>query len=328
MPDSEFCEVCETTIENAAERRAPLFGWGQDDCPLKKPLCWEHWNPDDKQIQKYRQFVELNRTDLSSKHLEGANLSLCNLKDAGLVDAHLEAACLKDANLEAACLRGAHLERADLSHAHLEGAKAGYIHLERAILWHANLNGAALGSSYLQGTCLTGAEIGQADVSFAELEDYTMWNVLFHQDRVTVCGGIRGIDELKGDPLTIRQIKDLAYAQSFHEKHRWFWGPLWKYSCGYGHSFGLWLMWCALFIVLFAWIYHDNGYLNYANDKPLEGFLQSLYFSVVSFTTLGFGDIVAKPGWGQFWAAVEVILGYLALGGLISILATKIARRS
>lgn len=53
-----------------------------------------------------------------------------------------------------------------------------------------------------------------------------------------------------------------------------------------------------------------------------------VYYSLVTFTTLGFGDIVPKTGWGMFWVTVEVVLGYIMLGGLISIFATKLARRS
>jgi voltage-gated potassium channel Kch len=53
-----------------------------------------------------------------------------------------------------------------------------------------------------------------------------------------------------------------------------------------------------------------------------------IYYSVVTFTTLGFGDIVPKTPGAAWLVMVEVILGYIMLGGLISILATKLARRS
>jgi hypothetical protein len=53
-----------------------------------------------------------------------------------------------------------------------------------------------------------------------------------------------------------------------------------------------------------------------------------IYYSVVTFTTLGFGDIVPKSMEATWWVMVEVILGYIMLGGLISIFATKLARRS
>jgi len=53
-----------------------------------------------------------------------------------------------------------------------------------------------------------------------------------------------------------------------------------------------------------------------------------LYFSIVTFSTLGFGDIAPKTFWLEIGVAAEVILGYVMLGGLISIFATKVARRN
>ncbi|MCH8291504.1 ion transporter [Candidatus Poribacteria bacterium] len=53
-----------------------------------------------------------------------------------------------------------------------------------------------------------------------------------------------------------------------------------------------------------------------------------MYYSVVTFTTLGFGDIVPKTAWARFFVTFEVILGYVMLGGLIGIFANKLARRS
>ncbi|MCH8291704.1 pentapeptide repeat-containing protein [Candidatus Poribacteria bacterium] len=53
-----------------------------------------------------------------------------------------------------------------------------------------------------------------------------------------------------------------------------------------------------------------------------------LYFSVVTFTTLGFGDITPTNTTSEIWITIEVVLGYVMLGGLISIFANKLARRS
>jgi hypothetical protein len=55
-----------------------------------------------------------------------------------------------------------------------------------------------------------------------------------------------------------------------------------------------------------------------------------LYFSVVTFTTLGFGDVTPLHGnsAAQAWIMAEVIFGYIMLGGLISIFANKLARRA
>ena len=56
--------------------------------------------------------------------------------------------------------------------------------------------------------------------------------------------------------------------------------------------------------------------------------LTPYYFSIVTFTTLGFGDVEPVSAWGEFVVLLEVILGYIGLGGLISILANKVARRA
>ena len=66
---------------------------------------------------------------------------------------------------------------------------------------------------------------------------------------------------------------------------------------------------------------------------PKQGALKMFdvfYFSVVTFTTLGFGDVTPIAGnWvPQAVIMTEVIFGYVMLGGLISIFANKLARRA
>jgi len=52
----------------------------------------------------------------------------------------------------------------------------------------------------------------------------------------------------------------------------------------------------------------------------IRGFWHALYFSVVTMTTLGFGDIAANPdSWGgQTLLMLQVILGYVLLGALVT----------
>jgi hypothetical protein len=53
-----------------------------------------------------------------------------------------------------------------------------------------------------------------------------------------------------------------------------------------------------------------------------------LYYSGVTFTTLGFGDINPRTELAAGLVMTEVTMGYIMLGGLISILANKLGRRS
>lgn len=58
--------------------------------------------------------------------------------------------------------------------------------------------------------------------------------------------------------------------------------------------------------------------------------LRSFYFSIVTMTTLGFGDMHANPSgyWGHILIALQVILGYVLLGALITRLAILFQSKS
>ena len=56
--------------------------------------------------------------------------------------------------------------------------------------------------------------------------------------------------------------------------------------------------------------------------------LTPIYFSTVTFTTLGYGDITPSTSLPQILVMVEVTLGYIGFGGLLSIFAAKMARRA
>ncbi len=54
----------------------------------------------------------------------------------------------------------------------------------------------------------------------------------------------------------------------------------------------------------------------------------AFYYSVVTLTTLGFGDALPASPVGAVLVTVQVILGHIILGLLVSVLADKVARRS
>jgi len=71
----------------------------------------------------------------------------------------------------------------------------------------------------------------------------------------------------------------------------------------------------------------ENGDLTIPrNDKLINQ--AYIYYSLVTFTTLGFGDIVPLTNWARVVVGLEVLVGYIMLGGLISIFANKLARRA
>ena len=79
----------------------------------------------------------------------------------------------------------------------------------------------------------------------------------------------------------------------------------------------------AIYGAIYRIFPHILDYTNSANS-----WFTPYYFSIVTYTTLGFGDVRPTTLVGEIIVASEVILGYTTLGLLLSVLAQSIARRS
>ena len=66
--------------------------------------------------------------------------------------------------------------------------------------------------------------------------------------------------------------------------------------------------------------------MDYSNSA--QTWFTPFYYSVVTYTTLGYGDVTANSLFGEILVISEVIVGYFTLGLLLAILANTIARRS
>lgn len=67
----------------------------------------------------------------------------------------------------------------------------------------------------------------------------------------------------------------------------------------------------------FALIYAQKGLLS-SQGQELDWY-DYIYFSLVTFTTLGYGDITPTKA-ARLWAAAEAVLGYIFLGIFVSLL--------
>ncbi len=149
------------------------------------------------------------------------------------------------------------------------------------------------------------------------------------------------IDEV-ASPFFKRYVADQQFIRAFNQANPIL-AYLWRWSSDYGRSLGLWALWSVFFAILFtlaympfpewlpSWIqdwaprFHQTT--GFYSGRTLT-FSDCFYFSVVTFTTLGFGDVVADNAPARFLVALEVIFGYVMLGGLISIFSNKLASRS
>lgn len=136
--------------------------------------------------------VNGERIDLSSAHLEGANLRGAHLQEAILEKAHLEGADLWGANLEGALLWAskmegsilwsANLDRAVLTLANLEGAELSGARLEGAILERTNLQAADLRRADLRAANLTSASLHRAHLDGARFDGANLHGTILEND--------------------------------------------------------------------------------------------------------------------------------------------------
>ena len=85
-------------------------------------------------------------------------------------------------------------------------------------------------------------------------------------------------------------------------------------------QFRLILVAAVLVLIGGMFFYHKVENLNW---------IDSLYFSIISFTTVGYGDIYPKTSAGKLFTALYVIVGIVIFGALINnLIKSRIAKRT
>ncbi len=288
--------------------------------------------------------ADLRKADLSGCDLTGAQLFKADLSGANLQDAILEDAELTGANLEGAILDGVRAGGAGFGGANLHKANLFRADLHESTLTQANLSSANLhcvnlSHSRLREADLTGADLSEADLRFADLSLSKVANANFSNadlrhgrlrmmhlfKKATWLGvDIREIN-FAGAYLMRREIIDQNFIKEFRSYNlasKLAYYP-WMITCDCGRSMFRWCVCIAVQLLIFSYLYSFVG-IDYG---PHQTLLSPLYFSVVTMTTLGFGDVVPTTIGGQVVAMTEVTAGYIMLGGLLSIFANKLARR-
>jgi len=225
-----------------------------------------------------------------------------------LIDDNLHKVNLEEANLQGANLIGAELQEANLGEAKLQGAN----------LLDAKLQGSDLGSAKLQDAKFTGVVVdGSTSFLACEINENTDF-------RHT---GLENTRIESGTKILLKyNIRQMNWKDWYkeHKRLKWLIRPFWWMS-DYGRSTGRIMLTFLVLAIVFAFVYSlwpccvmVNGVVG-----DIRGYVHALYFSVVTMTTLGFGDIAANPdSWpGQVVLMVQVILGYVLLGALVTRLA-------
>jgi len=190
----------------------------------------------------------------------------------------------------------------------------------------ASLGGARLDQVNLRGAVLSGADLRGADLRSANLEQANVTGVKYLRDcRQQAFFGLR-LSTCHGSQMFKSFAEDQILLEEYRQAHPvWFW--LWWATSDCGHSLPRWAGISLCIAVLYALAYYLMGPVHFHSEHLPYTPTSMLYFSYVTFTTLGFGDINPMTEAGAMVVMSEVILGYTLLGGLISILAIKLSRR-
>jgi uncharacterized protein YjbI with pentapeptide repeats len=280
--------------------------------------------------------ANLEGADLVRANLEGAYLSRANLEGARLFGGNLQGSYLVGANLEDIYLTGANLEGTDLSRANLQGAHLSEANLEGARLFGANLEGIYLSRANLEGADFSRANLEGADLSVAIVSGGTLfWGCTV--DRQTKFEGV-GLGNTRICPrlkqLLECNIRRMNWEEWYkkHPKLEWLVKLFWLIS-DYGLSAGRTVAIFFMAAFLFASIYYVWGLLSPpgivenlfidCNQLDVQWWLvplRTIYFSIVTQTTLGFGDMYARAQsiCGHILLSLQVLLGYVLLGALVT----------
>ena len=205
------------------------------------------------------------------------------------------------AHLEGASLNCANLEGADLKSAQFKGAELVAVQLKRSVLEGAHLEGVTLYSTEFPPEIrLEEADWGNYVLGEEKSGLFGLAVATYRQLKVWYKNA--GISDIEGQ-FFYREMEAARKAYKWLSKN-------WRHRLslqlsylvfGHGERWRRVPLSMAVILILFAVAYYFGG-----NLEPLE----SLYFSAVSFTALGYGNWAPEPtGWVKGFGAFEAFIG-------------------
>ena len=272
--------------------------------------------------------------------LQGIVLKRANLSNVNLVRSGSNSGYdMRNADLYRADMRGAHLFNINLEGASLMKARLNDANLHCANLHDTNLLGVKLSGARLDNIKI-GSHVQQEAIAVSADKNKERDKATDHYEQSEeIYRNLRkaaesdGLFNLAGHcahrELTMRrkQFPKLSKERIVSKFVDLF--------CGYGErpmnvvTFSIMLiMFCAVLFFLFG-VQSSTGMIQLSFDNSLSenvgNFFSTIYFSVVTFTTLGYGDI-QPVGISRLVATVEAFVGSFALALYVVVFVKKTTR--
>ncbi|ODS37442.1 MAG: hypothetical protein A7316_01795 [Candidatus Altiarchaeales archaeon WOR_SM1_86-2] len=291
------------------------------------------------------------------KEEDGKDLKGKDLKGENLADAYLRKADFRNANLENANFIGANLEYANFIEANLKNAILYGTHLASADFGWANLENANLGWTWCRYVSFYGADLRNVNLHGAKIENsLNLQYAKLDEDHIV-------INERDGDKEKNNDKKLEKYSEAsdvyitlknyfrkvgrYDRSGKYFIGewrvrgkkyklkknyPSWlinrflDHFSRYGESPQRVFALSILFVFVLGLVYwHLGAIVNSSDPSKTVSLPESLHFSVVTFTTLGYGDYYPKQSF-QFLADLEAFSGMFIMAFFVVTVARKIMR--
>lgn len=287
--------------------------------------------------------AQLRNVYMQGSSLEKANFRESDIENADLSDADLENTILRGANMKGANLNNANLHNTDTFNAKIKGIKnLRYARIDDIIIAERNADAERRGGEYEESLKL----YDEAITTYIDLKNYFSAEGLYgrsgkYYTREWVVKGKLQRTAAMMDSEKLKENKFLRYYLPFSfdmkESKRfsffskieswvnWFLNKLLYHTAMYGESPARVLATSLTIILLYSLFYWSLGAITTGSLHFLPSFTESLYFSAVTFTTLGYGDYQPKPDF-QLLAISEAFLGAFVLAFFVVVVSRKLIR--
>ncbi len=320
------------------------LGWDWSEADLSG------WKLEGLKLSNKGNIANLQNANFSRANLENINLTSANLEKAYFGGANLKNANLRESVLTGAYLRGAILENATLHKSCLQSADMRGTNLQNAKLWSSNLQGAKLiranlknagfnEKTILHDVNLYQCQIDNSTLKFADNQldkkviqeknnDYKKAKEVYRNLKNYFIQ--EGMYNISGEYYYREKLMEAKCNWKDKKYFKWISNMFLNLVAGYGERPLRVLIWWVGIILGYSFIYYFyNGiYIRMANNINSYNpkFLEALYFSIVTFTTLGFGDFAPKPGFFQLFASFEALLGAIFMAMFIFVFVRQMIR--